>query len=161
MQLFLGSDHGGFALKEELVGWLTAAGRGQRDFRIEEVVDLGPDHFDPEDDYPFIAAKVARAVQARPGSRGILICRSGQGVALVANKFSSIRAAVAWNEQVAAASRTDDDANVLCLPADYLQSDEAVAISREWLSDELAPDERYQRRLDEISAIEAELQGQG
>lgn len=156
MRVFIGSDHGGFALKEQLIGWLTEAGRGQRDFGVDEVADLGPAELNPDDDYPLIAAKVARAVQAETAAIGILLCRSGQGVSMVANKFSGIRAALAWNIETALASRTDDDANILCLPADYLTEEEAIEVVSQWLAAAFAPDARYQRRLKEIEEIEAE-----
>ncbi len=157
MKLFIGSDHGGFPLKEELIAWLTETGLAASEYGIDEVLDLGPSQLNPDDDYPLIAVRVAQAVQAEPDSVGILLCRSGQGVSIVANKVSGIRAALAWNPEVAAASRADDAANILCLPADYLSTEAAIEICDQWFLTELRSGERYRRRLEEITKIEADL----
>lgn len=144
--LFIASDHGGFHRKQALVAWLRSHGH--------PVTDLGPTRLEPDDDYPLFAAKVAQAVQLEPGSLGILLCRSGQGVALVANKFAGIRAATAWNEDVARAAAEDDEVNVLCLPSDYVTDAAVNHIVTAWFASGLKTDERYHRRLQEIATIE-------
>lgn len=145
--IYIGSDHGGFKLKEELKKFL----KGNK----VAFIDVGPAKLNPKDDYPQYASKVAKQVQKSPGiHKGILLCRSGQGVCIVANKFKRVRAALAWNEAVAKASRHDDDVNVLCLPSDYISAEAAEDIVKVWLRTGFAPLGRYQRRIDEIKRIE-------
>src|SRR4030088_213544 len=105
MKVYLGADHGGYKLKEEIKNWLK-----EWKFSFE---DLGATKFDPEDDYPDFAWPVAVKVGSEDGVLGILVCRSGQGECIVANKAKGARAALAWNEKEAEASRNDDDANIL------------------------------------------------
>lgn len=143
--LILGSDHGGYELKQALGPWLISHGY--------TVTDLGPSRLDLDDDYPLITEKVAQEVRAT-GGRGILLCRSGQGVAMVANKLPKIRAATAWNTAVARAAREDDDVNILCLPSDYVDQKLAKAIVLAWLDARLKQEEPYQRRLHEIDLLE-------
>src|SRR6266481_7931343 len=124
--IYIGSDHGGYKLKEDLKRFML---RHKLPFE-----DLGPSKLDPFDDYPFFAKKVAEAVSKDPGkNRGILMCRSGHGVCIVANKFKGVRAALCWNDQLAVASRKDDDANVLCLPSDYISCEIAEEVLKTWL----------------------------
>ncbi len=150
MKVYLGADHGGFKLKEEIKNWL-----GEWNFEFE---DLGAKELVPEDDYPDFAKLVAMKVEKEPGSFGILACRSGEGEAIVANKFKGVRAAVVWEPKVAAASRNDDDANVLCLPADYLALDEAKEIVHVFLTTPFAAEEeRFERRRDKVDEIEENL----
>ena len=148
MNLYLASDHGGYQMKEKLKAYL--AGRGLA------VVDMGPEGLNPADDYPYYALAVAKAVAAEVGSLGILLCRSGQGVCIVANKVDGVRAALAWQPDVAEAARRDDHVNVLCLPSDYRSLEQAQARVEVWLKTEPGPQPRYLRRLREIQAIEQE-----
>lgn len=144
--IYLGADHGGYKLKEQLKEFLRERGY--------QHTDLGASTLDPDDDYPIIAEKVALKVMEDPYNRGITLCRNGAGVCIVANKIKGIRAAPAWNVKVAAAIRNDDNANVLCLPADYLSFEEAMAIVQVFLDTSLGAEERYKRRLREIQDIE-------
>lgn len=150
-QVYLASDHGGFVLKQALKPWLERQGFA--------ITDVGPYLLDPDDDYPLYAAEVARRVSANPTSLGVLLCRSGQGVTIVANKFAGVRAALVWNDKTAEASRADDAANVLCLPADELSEGEARSILQLWLATMPKTDERYHRRVREIKRIEEETMG--
>ena len=145
--IYIGSDHGGFELKQEISAYLTET--------AVQFKDLGPNVFSENDDYPEFAEKVGKFVSKSSGKDlGILICRSGVGVAIVANKFKNVRAALCWNEQVAKASRLDDDANVLCLPADYISPETAKRILQIWLDTSFSTAPRHQRRLAEIKKIE-------
>jgi|SRR5579872_235947 len=145
--LYIGSDHGGYALKEDLKKFLES--------QKIPFVDLGPNRIDPKDDYPEFSAKVAREVSKdSQNNKGILLCRSGHGVSIVANKFKNVRAALCWNEQVAKASRYDDDANVLALPSDYISPESAEEITRVWLKTPFSEEERHQRRIREIKTLE-------
>jgi len=145
--LYIGSDHGGYALKEELKAFLKKEGVA--------FVDVGPNRIDPKDDYPEFSAKVAREISKEPhNNRGILMCRSGHGVSIVANKFKNVRAALCWNEQVARAARNDDDANILALPSDYISPEIAEEITRVFLKTPFSGEDRHERRIREIKALE-------
>lgn len=147
MRIYMGSDHRGFELKEHLKAFLQNL--------AYPVIDLGAVAHDESDDYPAFAAAVARRVSQDLGEgRGIVFCGSGVGVSIVANKFQGIRAALAWNADVAHASRADDDANVLALAADFTRPDEAERIASVWLQTPFSGGERHQRRLDEIRTLE-------
>lgn len=146
MRVYLGSDHGGFQQKRRLIDWLD--GRGI------EAVDKGDFEATPEDDYPDYALAVGRAVQEDPGSFGILLCRSGEGMAMAANKLPGIRAAVAWNLRAAAETREDNDANVLVIPSDFVPDEQAPRIAEAFLTTPFSGEERHVRRLAKIATIE-------
>ncbi len=145
MKIFIASDHAGLAAKDELKQALNA------EF---ELIDLGPAEFDPADDYPVYAKKVAEAVSADARARGILVCGSGQGMAIAANKFRGVRAAVVWDEEIARETRADNDSNILSLPARFLTPIEAMHITKTWLSTPFSNQERHQRRINEIKEFE-------
>src|SRR3989344_8615668 len=108
--IYLGSDHAGYELKKTIETMLAQKG--------ESVEDLGAKGDNPSD-YPQFAKAVAERVSKNPQDRGILFCRSGQGMAIAANRFKNVRACVAWNAEVARESRNDNDSNILSLPAGY------------------------------------------
>jgi ribose 5-phosphate isomerase B len=114
MRILIASDHAGYDLKTELI-------RALPDIKFE---DLGPSSKDSVD-YPDFADEVGRRVNADPSLRGILICGSGQGMAMRANKYPKVRAALVWNDEVTGLSRTHNDANVLSLAARFHTLDEA------------------------------------
>jgi len=145
MKLFIGADHNGYELKQKIHAYLLEAGH--------EVVDKGDEQFDKDDDFTLYASRVASEVLANEGSFGILICGSGQGVCMAANRYKSIRAALAWNEETAFESRDDDDSNILCLPARQVNFDTAREIVDTWLKTPFSGAARYKRRnaqLDEL-----------
>jgi ribose 5-phosphate isomerase B len=145
--IYLGADHRGFKLKEELKNYLLGSGYTVR--------DLGNDRYDENDDYPDFAGKVAEKVSADPlNSKGILICGSGIGVDIVANKFKEVRSSLVFSPDQAYAARYDDDANVLSLPADYLTGEEAKKIVSVWLQTPFSGEERHRRRLYKIKNLE-------
>lgn len=147
MTIYLGADHGGFALKARLKQILES--------EAYDVVDMGPAALVPDDDYPDYAAAVAKKVQDDPArNRGILICRSGFGVDIVANKFAGVRAALAMSPDHAYQGRHDDDVNVLALAADFIDEAAAVNIMKVFLTTPFAKEERYARRLQKIEKIE-------
>lgn len=145
MKVYIASDHAGLEAKNTLLDSLSA------DFDVE---DLGPNKLDPDDDYPLFAAKVAHAVVENPGSMGILVCKSGQGMEIAANKIDGIRAALVWDENLARETRSDNDSNVLSLPAGEVEVDQMSKIARAWLTTPFSKAERHQRRIDEISQLE-------
>lgn len=145
--IYIASDHGGFDLKLHLDKFLKKE-------RIK-FVDLGPKKFKDGDDYPDFAKLVAEKVSKNPTRDvGILICRSGQGVCIVANKFKHVRAALVWNVLEAKMSRTDDMTNVLCLPSDYISPRIAEHIVETWLNTKWSKDPRHVRRVKKVAALE-------
>ncbi len=149
MKIYLGADHGGFKLKEEIKNWLKEWG-----FTFE---DIGAFEYKEDDDYPDFAWPAAVKVGSEKGTFGILACRSGQGECVVANKAKGARAAIAWNEQSAHAARNDDDANILCLPADYITVDNAKKIVQTFLTTAFGNTERFKRRVDKVNKIDINL----
>ncbi len=149
MKIYLGADHGGYKLKEEIKNWLL-----EWNYEFE---DLGAHKYDSEDDYPDFAWPVGVKVGSEHKATGILACRSGQGECIVANKAKGARAALAWNEKSAYAARNDDNANILCLPADYLTLSNAKKIVRAFLTTPFAREEKYERRVNKVKKIDLNL----
>jgi ribose 5-phosphate isomerase B len=145
--IFLGADHRGYALKEKIASWLF-----EMDYEFE---DLGATHLDPTDDYPKYAEDVASLVAKRPGSKGVLLCGSGVGVEVVANKFDGIRAGIGKSAMQVKAARSDDDMNVLVIAADFTQEKEAKAMLIAFLETKFDGLERHKDRLEEITHLEA------
>jgi ribose 5-phosphate isomerase B len=138
------ADHAGFELKARVEQVLRSMGY--------EVADLGADSA-VASDYPDYAHPLARQVSAGEAERGVLLCGSGIGMDIVANRYPGVRAAVIWNPELAELSRKHNDTNVLVLPARFLSEDEALAILRAWLA---TPFEggRHARR---VAKIDGEL----
>jgi len=149
MTVFIGSDHGGFAQKQAVFSSLVAEG-----FQVR---DIGPHSLNLSDDYPDYAIQVAREVQKDPRARGILLCRSGEGMEMAANKVSGIRAALVWKPEVAVETRRDNDANVIVLPSDFVSETEAQAIVRAFLATDFSGEERHQRRVEKMNELEKGL----
>ena len=147
MLIYIGADHRGYNLKEKIKQFLSKKGY--------TVVDEGNDHYDESDDYPDFASRVAVAVVEDPDNRrGILICGSGIGTNIVANKIQGIRAAKVDNSDQAFLSRKDTDCNVLSLGADFLEEEEAKKILSVWLMTPFSGEERHKRRIRKIGEIE-------
>lgn len=144
MKVYLGSDHGGFKLKEAVKQWLN-----QQKIECE---DLGNTIYDPVDDFVDFGVKVAKRVQKGLG-KGILFCRAG-GMALVANKFKGVEAVEVWSLETARHAKEHRDANVLGIPADYVDEEQVCAMIKVWLEAKVRPEEKYQRRIDKIKQIE-------
>lgn len=142
----LGADHGGYKLKEEIKKYFDEKGIEYRDFGTDS---------EERTDYPIYAKKVAQAVQSKECEGGILLCRSGYGMTVVANKFKGIRAASISNEEAAKFAKADDDINVITLGGDYLTINEAICIIRNWLATEFKGG-RYAERLEMINDIESQ-----
>lgn len=146
--IYLGADHRGFELKERLKKRLVDDGY--------EVTDLGNDHLDPNDDYVVYAHKVADAVANNQENRGILLCGSGAGVDMVANKVEGIRSALVFDVHRAVQARQHEDANVISLPADTLDEEKTYGIVKAFLETEFSGEERHIRRLEEMKEVEEE-----
>ena len=142
----LGSDHGGYKLKEEIKRYLEE--------KEIEYTDCGT--FNEESvDYPDIAKTVALEIQDKECDKGILVCRSGIGMSIVANKFRGIRCAKCNDEEEAKYSRMHNDANILALGADYIDTSKAIKIVRMWIATEFEGG-RHQERIQIIDEIEKE-----
>lgn len=149
MKIFLGSDHQGFHLKDKLFAYLAKHGHNVQDVSSREL--------DPKDDFPEFAQAAALKILGEDDARAILVCGGGQGMAMAANRFKGIRASVIWDAYEAKMTRTDNDSNVLCLPARvFANQDDAVwqGIVETWLNTPFADAPRYRRRnaqLDEVA----------
>lgn len=143
IQIAIGSDHAGFSTKEFIKQQLGELGYSFHDFGTWSEASM---------DYPDSAHPVAKAVESGSCKFGILICGSGNGVAIVANKYTSIRAALCWNEEITMLSRQHNDANIIALPARFITQEEAVKFSLLFLT---TPFEggRHQARVDKISRM--------
>lgn len=142
--LYIGSDHRGYDLKEELKKYL--------DEKEISFVDCGTDSKEITH-YPILAKRVASSVQESSDNNGILICATGVGMNIVANKFKGIRAGICFDEEMAKEAKAHDDINVLVLPADFVNVSKAVAIVRAWIGTE-ALGGRYKDRIKMINEIE-------
>lgn len=147
MKIFISSDHGGFGVKEKIVRELG------NDYEIK---DLGPYEINPDDDYPDYAKRVSKMILENPGSRGVLICRSGNGMAIAANKHKGIYASLCFGSRHARKAVEDDNSNICCLDADYEGEDE-VEIAKAFIDAEFAGvGTRHERRFNKITALEQE-----
>ncbi len=139
MTIYIASDHGGFKLKEKIKNHLVKKGF--------EIKDFGT-HSEDSVDYPIFAKKVSNAVTKDSNSKGILVCGTGIGMSIAANKIKGIRAALCWNEETARLSREHNDTNVLCFGQRILGEDLVLKIVDVWLNTKFTNEERYIRRLD-------------
>ena len=147
MKIYIGADHNGFEYKNKLSDYLKRSGY--------EVVDEGGTQ-NPEDDFPQFAGKVVHAMRQddHEDTRGILICGSGQGMAMAANRHKGIRAALAWDQEEARSARNDDDSNVLCLSSREVSFNKTLGIVHTWLMTPFAGAPRYKRRLQQLDELE-------
>ena len=147
MKIYLGSDHNGIELKQQVASYLKNSGH--------QIEDQGDIKQNPEDDFPVFASRVVNAIKISDDQdpRGILICGSGQGMCMAANRYKGIRAALCWNVKEAHSARNDDDSNVLCLSAKSTSLKEAQAIINTWLNTPFAGANRFVRRLREMDEL--------
>ena len=142
----LGSDHGGYKLKEEIKKYLDENDILYKDFGT---------YSDERTDYPIYAKEVAKAIQNKECELGILVCGTGFGMTIVANKFKGIRCASCWNEEVAKLLKAHNNANIIALPGRFINISQAVVILRAWLGGEFL-EGRHTDRLQMIEEIEKE-----
>lgn len=145
--VLIASDHAGFTLKEQLKLYLRRIGL--------EAKDLGT-YSDERCDYPAFAYKLARAISGKKYKRGILICKSGIGNSIVANRFPGVRAALCYNIKAARLSREHNDSNVLVLGSGFVNPELAKKILQVWLNAEFLAG-RHRRRLNQIEKIEKQI----
>lgn len=146
MRIAVGVDHGGFNLKQALEDELAKLGH--------TVVDCGADSFNPTDDYPDFAQAVGNALQRGEADRGVLVCGSGVGAAIAASKMRGIRACVCHDTYSARQGVEHDDMNVLSLGARVIGDELAKELVRAFVSAQFSREERHQRRLNKVLAIE-------
>lgn len=149
MKIYAGSDHAGFELKQALVAEARRLGH--------EVVDLGTDSTDRVD-YPDFGAKVGRAVAGDPSSRGLLVCGSGIGIAMAANKVPGVRAAVVWDEESSRLSRLHNDANVVAIGARLVSPERAREMLKVWLETAFEGG-RHQPRIEKMAELDRDGRG--
>ncbi len=149
MRIAIGSDHGGFELKTKIIEVLAQEGYDVKDFGT---------HSKESCDYPIIGFEVAQAVSDSSADRGILICKTGVGMAIIANKLHGVRAAACYDEDMASSSREHNDCNVIVLAANYTDAKKSKDIVKIWLKTEHVGD-RHARRVKQIKDIEAKLKG--
>ncbi len=141
--IYITSDHAGYRLKEEIKDYLDELGIKYR--------DLGPEKFDPDDDYPDFAFKVAQKVGQNPDEdKGILICGTGQGMMGAANKVKGVRAVLAWDENTAETAKAHLNSNILTLGGQVIPLKTAKKIVATWLSTAFSREERHKKRLKKI-----------
>jgi ribose 5-phosphate isomerase B len=146
MRIALGADHAGFQLKEHLSNWLAEAGHA--------VYDLGTHSTDPVD-YPDYAAAVAHAVLDGRADRGIVLCGSGAGAGIAANKFNGIRASVAHDTYTAHQMVEHDDANILCLGSRVIGASLAEEVVTGFLEARFSREDRHVKRVEKIRSFES------
>jgi len=147
MQIAVGADHGGYPLNERVIEELRNAGH--------EVIDFGTHDGSVPDDYPDYAKQIGEAVQSGTAEIGSLICGSGVGAAVAANKMRGIRAALCGDTYSGHQSREHDDCNVLCLGARVVGVELALDILRSFVSAKFTGEERHRRRLAKVAAMES------
>jgi ribose 5-phosphate isomerase B len=147
MKVAMGADHGGYELKVGLLPWLEEQGH--------EILDLGAHDLDPDDDYPDYAEAVAGAVACGDARHGIVICGSGVGACIAANKVPGVRACLCHDTYSAHQGVEHDDMNVLCLGARVVGVELAQELIEAFLNAGFIDEGRFRRRLDKVLAIEA------
>ena len=147
MTIFVASDHNGFNLKKDLKAYLVSKGL--------EVSDCGDEHYSSTDDFPQFASKAVMSLLASkdPKDRAILICGSGQGMCMAANRFKGIRASLCTSTLLAYDARHDDDSNVLCLSAKEISNEENFNITNVFLRTEFSGATRFIRRIKELDEL--------
>jgi ribose 5-phosphate isomerase B len=153
MRVAFAADHAGAALKDEMRDRLDRAGLGH------ELIDLGGDGSDPNDDYPDFARRLGLFVRGGEADRGILICGSGIGAAIAACKVRGVRASIAHETYSARQGVEHDDMNVLVLGARVIGPEPAFECCQAFLAATFSGEERHRRRLDKVLALEAAEQG--
>ena len=147
MRLHFASDHAGFEMKQHLIDWARSHGH--------EVIDHGPDFFDPQDDYPAFCLDCAEGVVADEGSLGVVLGGSGNGEQMAANLVDGCRAALAWSVEVAKLAREHNDANVISFGARMHTVSECEAMLQAFIETPFSAGERHIRRISQLTAYEA------
>lgn len=146
IMIYIGADHAGYNLKEQIKEWLAS-----QDFKFE---DVGAEELNPVDDYPDFAKAVAEKVGQNPDDKGILACGTGEGMCIAANKEKAVRAIIGYDEFSTRASREHNNANVICFGGRSQDPEEVKRLLKIWLDTQYSGDERHERRLNKIAELE-------
>ncbi len=146
MKVAVSADHAGFEMKAEIIGWMESKGH--------QVKDLGAYVLDPEDDYPDFAVAVARSLCSGETEKGVIICGSGVGACVTANKVRGIRACLCHDTYTARQGVEHDDMNVVCIGGRVIGIELAKAVLEAFLEARFIPEPRFQRRLDKLAQVE-------
>lgn len=146
MRIHLGCDHAGFELVQHLASHLSEAGH--------EIVDHGPNSYDPDDDYPGFCFATAQAVVRDPGSLGVVVGGSGNGEQIAANKVNGTRAALVWSIQTARLARQHNNANVVAVGSRQHSQQEATELVEAFMAEDFSGDARHQRRITQLEQYE-------
>lgn len=146
MKLVIGADHAGFDLKSQIVPWLETIGH--------EVVDVGAHTLDPADDFPDFAAAVGRSLALDAADRGVMICGSGVGANIASNKVSGIRASLCHDTYTARQGVEHNNMNVICLGGRVIGIETAKEVITAFVGANYMPEDRFQRRIEKVTAIE-------
>jgi len=146
MRVHVATDHAGYEFLQDLIAHLRTAGH--------EVVDHGPESYDPQDDYPAFCIAAGEAVVADPGSLGVVVGGSGNGEQIAANKVLGVRAALAWSLETARLGRQHNDANVVAIGARQHSVEEAQQLVDAFLAEPFSQDERHVRRIRQVGEYE-------
>jgi ribose 5-phosphate isomerase B len=139
----IGADHAGFALKESIIKHLNSRGLTSQDFGCSSEDSI---------DYPDFAHPVAEYIESHSGSLGILICGSGNGISMTANKHQGIRSAICWKKEIAALARQHNNANIITLPARFISTEEAIEMVDVFLDTDFEGG-RHQTRVEKIACL--------
>ncbi len=148
MKIYIASDHAGYELKEKLIDFLIIENGN-------EIIDKGAFKYNEKDDYPDFISKVAEKISENPKAKGIILGGSGQGEAIMANRFEGVRAVVYYggDEEIIKLSRQHNDANILSLGARFLSEDEAKNAVKKWLATDFSGEDRHIRRIKKIDNL--------
>lgn len=139
-KIYIGADHGGFEIKQVIHHWLISKSMSVKDLGVNSGESV---------DYPVFAHLVAKSVQKKECDFGILVCGSGQGMAITANKYDKVRAALCWDKSIAALARQHNNANILVLPGRFISNGQAIEITETFLTSVFEAG-RHQKRVDMI-----------
>lgn len=147
MNIYIGADHNGYFIKNGLIEYLTKAGY--------DVTDVGNKEYNKDDDFTDYASELANALKANGDNeaKGILLCGSGQGMCIAANRFKGVRACLGYDQDAVKAGRNDSDCNVLCLVANKLKQDQADLLAETFLNTSFAGAERFARRIKAVDQL--------
>ena len=145
MKVVIGADHGGYQVKEAVKGWLVDRG--------DDVKDVGAISYTADDDFVDYAEQVAKEIGADGKIRGIVFCRNGVGVSIVANRFRKVRCALGFDVEQVKKARTDDDVNCLAVAADYSSEETVKEMVEVFMKTEFSGEDRFVRRLQKLDKI--------
>ena len=148
-KIFIASDHRGYNLKYEIVKNWSKIISFAPELKDVKIIDLTP-RYNPEDDYPDSANELAKNIKKHPHSAGILLCGTGIGVSIAANRHKNIRAAIAYSEEISVLSRQHNDANVICIPADYTDLKSSAIMILKFFTTPSFTEEKYLRRSQKL-----------